>query len=47
MEYTKTKFGFPTQNSITELSEDLRGAPTKETVSMRSADVTRIKSVYK
>ena len=38
MKATKTKFGLPTRNSITASSEDLRGAPTKETFGRRGSD---------
>ena len=41
MEVTKTKFGLPAPNSITESSEDLRGAPTKETFGTRSEEAAR------
>jgi len=34
------------KESITESSQDLRGASTKETFGTRSADLTRIKLVY-
>ena len=42
MEVMKTKFGLPTPNLITDSSEDLRGAPTKETFDTRGSDLNKV-----